>query len=81
MVNKDRGQGRFPVAPATWLRAFLVLPLLALGMAVAAIAPVSAQTIDYDLATTSVMRIKLPVSQAVTVVVSAPLPRSSPPIR
>lgn len=33
--------------------------------------PAIAQTIDYDLSTTSVMRIKLPVSQAVTVVMSS----------
>ncbi len=32
--------------------------------------PASAQTVSYDLATTSVMRINLPVSQAVTVVMS-----------
>lgn len=33
-------------------------------------APALAQTVNYDLGTTSVMRIKLPVSQAVTVVIS-----------
>lgn len=35
--------------------------------------PAAAQVVNYDLATTSVMRIKLPVSQAVTVVVSGPV--------
>ena len=35
--------------------------------------PAAAQTIEYDLRTTSVMRINLPVSQAVTVVVSGPV--------
>jgi len=37
----------------------------------AGVGAASAQTVNYDLATTSVMRIKLPVSQAVTVVISA----------
>lgn len=46
---------------------------LLLGASLVGAPPVLAQTIDYDLATTSVMRIKLPVSQAVTVVVSAPV--------
>ena len=36
-------------------------------------APALAQTVTYDLATTSVMRINLPVSQAVTVVISQPV--------
>ncbi len=35
--------------------------------------PAAAQTINYDLSTTSVMRINLPVSQAVTVTISAPV--------
>ena len=38
-----------------------------------AIIPASAQTIDYDLSTTSVMRINLPVSHAVTVTFSSPV--------
>jgi pilus assembly protein CpaC len=42
---------------------------LALAMLVPAI-PAHAQTINYDIATTSVMRINLPVSQAVTVTIS-----------
>jgi pilus assembly protein CpaC len=41
----------------------------ALLLALAA-APALAQTVNYDLSSTSVMRIKLPVSQAVTVVIS-----------
>lgn len=45
-----------------------LLPLvLVLAGAAAFAAPAAAQTIHYDLATTSVMRINLPVSQAVTV--------------
>jgi len=58
-------------------RRFLSIPLvramaavLLTGMLAAFIAPAQAQTVNYDLATTSVMRINLPVSQAVTVVMS-----------
>lgn len=51
----------------------LVLAILAAFAALGASAPAAAQTIEYDLATTSVMRINLPMSQAVTVVVSAPV--------
>lgn len=40
------------------------------GLMCAPMAPALAQTIEYDLATTSVMRINLPVSQAVTVEIS-----------
>lgn len=51
--------------------------MLALGLLLTAgliaTSPALAQTVDYNLSTTSVMRIKLPVSQAVTVVVSAPV--------
>lgn len=43
--------------------------LLIVGL-LAAAAPAAAQTIAYDLSTTSVMRINLPVSQAVTVTMS-----------
>ena len=39
-------------------------------MLVAGFGPALAQTVNYDLGTTSVMRIKLPVSQAVTVTIS-----------
>src|SRR3569623_2351914 len=35
--------------------------------------PVLAQTATYDLATTSVMRLNLPMSQAVTVIISSPV--------
>lgn len=45
--------------------AMLVGALLAGGLS-----PALAQTVNYDLKTTSVMRIKLPASQAVTVVIS-----------
>jgi len=50
-------------------RLLALLCVLALGFA----APALAQTVTYDLSTTSVMRINLPVSQAVTVVISAPV--------
>ena len=43
---------------------------LALLLALFSLGPVQAQVVDYDLKTTSVMRIKLPVSQAVTVTIS-----------
>jgi pilus assembly protein CpaC len=43
------------------------------GVAAFAATPAAAQTVNYDLATTSVMRIKIPVSQAVTVVISNPV--------
>lgn len=46
----------------------LLLALAALGPA-----PSFAQTVNYDVATTSVMRIRLPVSQAVTVTLSQPV--------
>lgn len=47
----------------------LLVCLMAFGSAV----PAMAQTVTYDLATTSVMRINLPMSQAVTVVISEPV--------
>ena len=47
----------------------LLLALLVFGFA----APALAQTVTYDLNTTSVMRINLPMSQAVTVVISEPV--------
>lgn len=41
------------------------------GLALAfCVAPAAAQTVNYDLSTTSVMRVNLPVSQAVTVTIS-----------
>ena len=52
----------------------LLLTLLALCLT----SPAMAQTVTYDLATTSVMRINLPVSQAVTVVISAPVGKVVP---
>lgn len=45
----------------------------ALGATLASAAPALAQTVYYDLGNTSVMRINLPVSQAVTVTISAPV--------
>jgi len=51
---------------------FLLLSALLLAMLMAAV-PAQAQTVHYDLATTSVMRINLPVSQAVTVTISDPV--------
>ena len=51
------------------VRLVLWVAVLAAGFA-AGLAPAVAQTVAYDLKTTSVMRIKLPVSQAVTVTVS-----------
>ena len=48
----------------------LVLLLVLAGMLIAGPGPAFAQTVNYDLATTSVLRINLPVSQAVTVTIS-----------
>jgi pilus assembly protein CpaC len=50
------------LAPASRL-----LALLAMLLTLLAAVPALAQTVSYDLATTSVMRINLPMSQAVTV--------------
>jgi len=49
--------------------------LVALFMALIAFSnsPANAQKINYDLSTTSVLRVNLPVSQAVTVIVSEPV--------
>jgi len=54
-------------------RSILTLTALAVlaGALVAGFSPALAQTINYDLQTTSVLRINLPVSQAVTVTLSA----------
>lgn len=51
------------------LRAFKVLITL-ISLLLACMSPVVAQTVNYDLATTSVMHIKLPTSHAVTVTIS-----------
>lgn len=55
--------------------AFRILTLcgLALALGGAMASPALAQTIHYDLTTTSVMKINLPVSQAVTVTISSPV--------
>ena len=56
--------------------------MAALALVVSALAacciPAAAQTVSYDLKTTSVMRINLPVSQAVTVMVSDPVGKIVP---
>ena len=65
----------FPIAdrlpralPRPW-RGFMAL-LLAVAFCLAGAPASLAQVVNYDLSTTSVMRIKLPVSQAVTVTIS-----------
>ncbi len=55
------GRAGWPPSPVA---AVLLVILMILG------GPVAAQDLNYDLATTSVLRIKLPVSQALTVTVS-----------
>lgn len=47
--------------------------LALIGFLIALCVPAIAQTVNYDLSTTSVMRINLPMSQAVTVTVSEPV--------
>jgi pilus assembly protein CpaC len=55
-------------------RTLLAAALAALALAAPlSLRPALAQTVHYDLQTTSVMRINLPVSQAVTVIISAPV--------
>lgn len=63
---------RFPPQRLRGSRSFRHLAALVtfLGMMVSGCIPALAQTVDYDLRTTSVMRINLPVSQAVTVLIS-----------
>jgi pilus assembly protein CpaC len=48
----------------------LAITLAMLATAILPVAPALAQVVNYDLSTTSVMRINLPVSQAVTVSIS-----------
>lgn len=60
-------------APMRLLRAAAFGLLTVCGMLAAGFGPAVAQTVNYDLATTSVMRINLPVSQAVTVIISDPV--------
>jgi len=55
--------------PRLALRALALGMLMLIGLCAWAV-PAAAQTVNYDLSTTSVMRINLPVSQAVTVVIS-----------
>lgn len=65
--------------PLAWRRPAQLLRAAAIGLAVlggglaAGLSPAAAQTVNYDLKTTSVMRINLPVSQAVTVTISEPV--------
>lgn len=54
------------------VRLFATLFALGLGL------PAMAQTIQYDLSTTSVMRVRLPASQAVTVMLSSPVGKVVP---
>jgi pilus assembly protein CpaC len=54
--------------PAGWILAWLLMALT-IGLSLAP-EPARAQSITYDLATTSVLRIKLPQSQSVTIVTS-----------
>ena len=54
--------------PAGWILAWLLMALT-IGLSLAP-EPAQAQSITYDLATTSVLRIKLPQSQSVTIVTS-----------
>ena len=68
-LPSDFAQGR-----AHKLRLLALLCGLLVGpLAACFAAPALAQTVTYDLSTTSVMRINLPMSQAVTVVISEPV--------
>lgn len=58
---------------ATRRAGLALLPMIAGVLLLAGLAPAQAQTVNYDLKTTSVMRINLPVSQAVTVTISDPV--------
>ncbi|HHG91103.1 MAG TPA: type II and III secretion system protein family protein, partial [Devosia sp.] len=72
-TNKKQAPGiAFPAGkcPADILRTFFLQFALLLGALVVFLVPATAQTVAYDLTTTSVLRINLPVSQAVTVTFS-----------
>lgn len=62
-------QGELSRGGAKWAAALLAIVLF-VAAAFAGFSPALAQTVNYDLKTTSVMRINLPVSQAVTVTIS-----------
>ena len=64
-AHRDLGRTLLSQSLRAILGAAVLLAALAAGLL-----PALAQTVNYDLKTTSVMRIKLPVSQAVTVVIS-----------
>lgn len=70
-LNRNRDNGRTLLSQG--LRWALRLVMLVGALLVGGLAPALAQTVNYDLKTTSVMRIKLPVSQAVTVTISDPV--------
>lgn len=70
-VHIHRISTGFSTSGAAWLLRVAALVIACLLPLVGT--PAQAQVVNYDLATTSVMRIKLPVSQAVTVVVSGPV--------
>lgn len=62
-----------------WQKALLAAAVLMAGFAVVLTTPpATAQTVNYDLTTTSVMRVNLPISQAVTVVMSEPVGKIVP---
>lgn len=67
-MSANRGFGRMLLSQS--LRAMLGVVAVLAALLGAGLAPALAQTVNYDLKTTSVMRINLPVSQAVTVVIS-----------
>lgn len=70
---------RFKMLPErSFARVHLVMTRLAVWLVAGLVALIAAplaqaQTVHYDLATTSVMKINLPVSQAVTVTISGPV--------
>jgi pilus assembly protein CpaC len=65
--------GKVTAARIPFAARALLVPLAILGLLLGWCSPSLAQTVTYDLSTTSVMRIKLPVSQAVTVAISSPV--------
>jgi pilus assembly protein CpaC len=73
MDSPNQRRAGLPRAGAGIIAAAFALGLFALLDLALAVAPAAAQSVDYDLSTTSVMRINLPVSHAVTVVVSEPV--------
>lgn len=73
MINKNHAgyiPQRFLKSAIHLVQRVLVHITILLGLFVAVSSTASAQIVNYDLATTSVMRINLPMSQAVTVTIS-----------